>query len=89
MSTNATHFNPRYFNIFFNMSIVDNLIVTSGTTAQIGFNTNRAITNSSIAQIANVAEFFRNSFTGLCIGSTVHNWCLTNGLTIIIEKCGE
>lgn len=89
MSTNATHFNPRYLNTFFNMSIVDNLIVTSGTTAQIGFNTNRAITSKSIAQIANVVEFFRNSFTGLCIGSSAHDWCLTNGLTIIIEKCGE
>lgn len=89
MSSNATHYNPRYFNIFFNMSIVDNLIVTNGTTAQFGFDTNRTITSKSIAQIQSVVEFFRNSFTGLCIGSRVHDWVMTNGLTIIIEKCGE
>ena len=89
MSANATHFNPRYFNIFFNISIADNLIVTSGTTTQIGFETNRAITNGSMAQISTVVEFFRNSFTGLCIGSRVHDWIYTNGLTIVVEKCGE
>ena len=89
MSANATHFNPRYFNIFFNMSIADNLIVTNGTITQIGFGTNRAITNKSIAQIGSVVEFFRNSFTGLCIGSRVHDWFYTNGLTIVVEKCGE
>lgn len=89
MSSNATHFNPRYFNIFFNMSIVDNLIVTSGSTTQIGFNANRAITNKSIGQISSVVEFFRDSFTGLCIGSRAHNWVYTNGLTIVVEKCGE
>ena len=71
------------------MSIVDNLIATNGNTAQFGFNTNRTITSKSTAQVPSVVEFFRNSFTGLCIGSRVHDWWLTNGLTIIIEKCGE
>lgn len=89
MSSNATHSSPRYFNVFFNISIVGNLIVTNGNTTQIGFNANRTITNKSIAQISSVVEFFRDSFTGLCMGSRLHDWGYTNGLTIVVEKCGE
>ena len=86
LSPNAYHGTPRFFSIKADFSILNSMLISKGINAQYGF-TGRTVKNA-VVNVNTFSDFARNNFDKLRLGSAMHTWGLTNGLTVLIYNKG-